>query len=81
MLAYEAACANGAPGVETKLTKLAGMKAIRSDNNRREMERGGQTEQRKEKKKANYGKIVDDTDTIWCGGDVSVGPRTVLLVI
>ena len=29
----------------------------------------------------NYGQIVDDTDTIWCGGDVSVGPRTVLLVI
>ena len=40
MLAYEAACANGAPGVETKRTKLAGMKAIRSDNDRREMERG-----------------------------------------
>jgi hypothetical protein len=42
--------------VETKLTKLAGMKAIRSDNDRREKERGRRTEQRKEKKMANYGK-------------------------
>jgi len=49
MLAYEAACANR---VQTKLTKLARMKAIRSDNDRREMERGRRTEQRKEKKMA-----------------------------
>ena len=34
------------------------MKAIRSDNDGREMKREGQTEKRKEKKMASYGKLL-----------------------
>jgi hypothetical protein len=57
------------------------MKAISSDNNRREMKTGRQMKKRKQKTKANSGKLLMTQTKAGVEGDVSVGPFSVLLVI
>jgi hypothetical protein len=44
-----------------KLTEIVQMKAIRCDNDCRELRRGRELEQRRKKEMANSGKFVDDT--------------------
>ncbi|PMD27613.1 hypothetical protein NA56DRAFT_140811 [Hyaloscypha hepaticicola] len=61
-----------------KLTEIVQMKAIRCDNDCRELRRGRELEQRRKKEMANSGKFVDDTRANLVGRRMCQGPpRTV----